>query len=100
MDDVHRFNIPSHLRLANIEDLADKVQDGSRYGTGSGFGAFFTSQIDPSLTWDFLGWLKSITKLPVIVKVCAWLGRGPFGHGRTCLNAKAAPPASHDAAPA
>eukprot|EP00967_Tisochrysis_lutea_P129684 scaffold223289_cov21-Tisochrysis_lutea.AAC.2 len=28
-------------------------------------------EVDDSLTWDFVPWLKSITKLPVIIKVRA-----------------------------
>ena len=27
------------------------------------------TQIDPSVTWEFVAWLRSVTKLPVLVKV-------------------------------
>ena len=30
----------------------------------------FSTQIDPSVTWEFVAWLRTITKLPIIVKVC------------------------------
>ena len=26
-------------------------------------------QIDPSVTWEFVAWLRSVTKLPIVVKV-------------------------------
>lgn len=26
-------------------------------------------QIDPSVTWEFMAWLRTVTKLPIIVKV-------------------------------
>lgn len=29
----------------------------------------YWQEVDDSLTWDFVPWLKSITKLPVIIKV-------------------------------
>jgi len=29
----------------------------------------FLQEVDDSLTWDFVPWLKSITKLPIIIKV-------------------------------
>lgn len=29
----------------------------------------FSDHIDPSLTWDFIPWLHSITGLPIFIKV-------------------------------
>lgn len=29
----------------------------------------FASEVDDSLTWDFIPWLRAHTKLPIIVKV-------------------------------
>lgn len=34
----------------------------------SGLAAYFAQLLDPSLTWDAVAWLRSITKLPVVVK--------------------------------
>lgn len=36
---------------------------------GSQFGRHFSKLIDDGLTWEFLPWLKSVTRLPVLVKV-------------------------------
>jgi 4-hydroxymandelate oxidase len=34
----------------------------------SGLAAYVATLLDPALTWDAIGWLRSITKLPVLVK--------------------------------
>jgi len=34
----------------------------------SGLAAYIAQLLDPSLTWEVVGWLRSITKLPVVVK--------------------------------
>ncbi len=34
-------------------------------------------QIDPSVTWEFVAWLRTVTKLPIIVKAS---GCCPFTH--------------------
>ena len=31
----------------------------------------FTKQIDASLTWEFVAWLRTVTRLPIYVKVGA-----------------------------
>lgn len=36
---------------------------------GSGLAATFENAMDPSLTWSFLTWARTITKLPIFVKV-------------------------------
>ena len=36
---------------------------------GSGIAATFASHIDPSLTWDVIAWMHSVTSLPIFVKV-------------------------------
>lgn len=43
---------------------------------GSGLEATFASHIDDALTWDCIAWLKSITTLPVLIKVV---------DGRACI---------------
>lgn len=35
---------------------------------GSGINEYVTSQFDPSLTWPDVKWLKSISRLPIILK--------------------------------
>mmetsp|Transcript_46965 Transcript_46965/g.87541 ORF Transcript_46965/g.87541 Transcript_46965/m.87541 type:complete len:293 (-) Transcript_46965:395-1273(-) len=61
----NRFKLPEGLRLANLDGIQNTKMDNS---AGSGLTALFASQIDDSLTFDIIPWLKSITTMPVIVK--------------------------------
>uniref|UniRef100_A0A336MQZ0 (S)-2-hydroxy-acid oxidase n=1 Tax=Culicoides sonorensis TaxID=179676 RepID=A0A336MQZ0_CULSO len=61
----NKFTLPSHLSLANFS--GDKAM-GVKSKGGSGINEYVTSQFDPSLTWDDVIWLKSISKLPLILK--------------------------------
>ncbi|XP_056333744.1 hydroxyacid oxidase 1 [Danio aesculapii] len=68
-DDVrNRFKLPSHLRMANFEspDLAFSKKEG--YGEDSGLAVYVTQAIDAAVRWQDIGWLKTLTKLPVVVK--------------------------------
>ncbi|KAL6782642.1 GYX1 [Auxenochlorella protothecoides x Auxenochlorella symbiontica] len=69
IDDKLHFDIPPHLSLANLKALQEEAgRPASGHSQGSGFAAYFTSLIDPSLTWDCIAWLKSVTRLPILVK--------------------------------
>jgi 4-hydroxymandelate oxidase len=60
----NRFALPPELGIENMhgyETVAKPIAE-------SGLAAYFAELIDPSLTWDAIGWLRSITKLPVIIK--------------------------------
>jgi len=46
------------FRLPNVENLS----------TGHRMVDLFKAYIDPSITWDTVSWLKSVTSLPVVVK--------------------------------
>ncbi|XP_052002134.1 hydroxyacid oxidase 1 [Xyrauchen texanus] len=68
-DDVrNRFKLPSHLRMANFEspDLAFSSKEG--YGEDSGLAVYVTQAIDPTVKWEDIAWLKTMTSLPVVVK--------------------------------
>lgn len=64
----NRFALPPDLCLVNLlaesEDMAVLPTDGG----GSGLAAYFVSLIDSALSWKDLAWLKSITRLPLIIK--------------------------------
>ena len=53
--------------LANFDEEYKKNVKGSKENA-SGISQFVTSQFDPSLTWADIGWLRSITSMPVLVK--------------------------------
>lgn len=75
------FMLPEGLRLANLEGLDEKL-DASVHeaGWGSGLSRHFEDNIDASLTWSFVSWLRSVTSLPIFVKVRA-LGIPPHTLG-------------------
>ncbi|SAL96812.1 hypothetical protein [Absidia glauca] len=60
LDDVRTgFRLPSHLQQGNFESNDD---------TRTGEGAYLTGQIDASLKWSDLTWLRSLTSLPIVIK--------------------------------
>ena len=53
------FKLPSHLSFENVKSLFEDVQlDKDTFGTVH----------DPSVTWDIIGWFRTITELPIVVK--------------------------------
>jgi 4-hydroxymandelate oxidase len=64
--DAHnRFGLPADLEIGNFRGLR---QGRMPEAQGSALLSFITAEFDPTLTWDALAWLRSITKLPVWVK--------------------------------
>ncbi|HEX9067760.1 MAG TPA: alpha-hydroxy acid oxidase [Ktedonobacterales bacterium] len=61
------FDLPPHLRRGNFDEphLAD---DPAHERYQSGLAAHAAANFDTTLTWDAVAWLRSITKLPVLVK--------------------------------
>jgi 4-hydroxymandelate oxidase len=60
------FALPRGLKVKNLVpagygNLEKNVGE-------SGLAAYFASLIDPSLSWSDVGWLRSITKLPIAIK--------------------------------
>lgn len=64
-DIKNRFVLPPNLTLKNFEGLdlgtMDKADD-------SGLASYVAGQIDRSLSWKDVQWLKTITSLPIFVK--------------------------------
>ncbi len=61
----NRFALPAGLRIENLHGSRGEV---SAPPADSGLAAYFASLIDPALTWDDLAWLRSLTKLPLVIK--------------------------------
>lgn len=62
----NKFSLPHHLRLGNFQGkLSTKINNAE---SGSGLSEYVMNLFDASLTWDDIKWLKSITKLPIILK--------------------------------
>lgn len=56
------FRVPMQIRAANFDQAIEDTID------GSALLKYINDQFDPSLTWEALEWLRSITALPIIVK--------------------------------
>ncbi|CAN5800964.1 alpha-hydroxy acid oxidase [soil metagenome] len=64
--DAHnRFRLPVGIEMANFRGMRQATFPESR---SSGLLEFIGAEFDPSLTWTDLSWLRSITKLPLLVK--------------------------------
>ncbi|RKP07112.1 hypothetical protein THASP1DRAFT_31073 [Thamnocephalis sphaerospora] len=73
--DIRQFKLPSYLRLANFDDADSGKQNVGTPHTSSaeeprdsGLAVYVAEQIDPTLSWNDIAWLRSITHLPIIVK--------------------------------
>jgi len=62
----NRFALPPGLSVENM--LSHGMGGVAPGGSDSGLAAYFASLLDPALTWKDLEWLRSITRLPVLVK--------------------------------
>jgi 4-hydroxymandelate oxidase len=65
-DVKNRFALPPGLAIENLH--AAGYERVPRASSDSGLAAYVAELLDPSLTWDAISWLRSITKLPVLVK--------------------------------
>ena len=63
----NRFGVPPELGVENLH-AAGYAPVPSAGAPESGLAAYFAELLDPALTWDVLPWLRSITKLPILVK--------------------------------
>lgn len=59
----NHFTIPSHLELANFRGTS--ISGGINQAT---LHTFSNAEFDQSLTWEAIDWLRSITRLPIVVK--------------------------------
>lgn len=61
----NRFTLPPNVTMKNLDGLLSVQLDKSK---GSGLEAYAAGTMDRSLSWKDIRWLKSITKLPILVK--------------------------------
>jgi 4-hydroxymandelate oxidase len=62
----NRFHLPAGIRLANVPSSGSVPVPTGR--GESGLATMFASGIDAGLTWRDVEWLRSITRLPVLIK--------------------------------
>ncbi len=65
-DVENRFALPPHLGIENLHAAGYSRLPAA--SGDSGLAAYVAELLDPSLTWSAVEWLRSITKLPVLVK--------------------------------
>jgi 4-hydroxymandelate oxidase len=59
------FRLPPELEMANFSGLRQALLPDA---TGSGLDAFIGREFDPTLSWQAVEWLRSITRLPIVLK--------------------------------
>jgi 4-hydroxymandelate oxidase len=59
------FALPTGVEMANFTGLRQAEFPDA---TGSRLNAFIGQEFDPSLSWDAVAWLRSITTLPIVLK--------------------------------
>ena len=66
----NQFTLPPGMTIANFETAQGRAGQATGWGEGSysDFATYVRNLFDPSLTWDVIGWLRSITSLPILVK--------------------------------
>ena len=62
----NQFYLPDGLTVANV--VASQLGEVTSMGGGSGLATYFVRLLDENLTWRDVEWLRSITKLPVLIK--------------------------------
>ncbi|KAJ1932530.1 Hydroxyacid oxidase 1, partial [Linderina pennispora] len=69
-DIKNKFQLPPHLTMANFDDSKSQVSagDNARAANASGLATYVASQIDPTLSWQHIAWVKKIATVPVLVK--------------------------------
>jgi 4-hydroxymandelate oxidase len=65
-DVKNRFALPAGLAIENMHAAGYAELPTGR--ADSGLAAYFADLLDPALTWSAIEWLRSITRLPVLVK--------------------------------
>jgi 4-hydroxymandelate oxidase len=61
----NRFVLPEGLTIRNLEPA---LAQAARWSPTSSFSAYVRDLFDASLSWDAVEWLRSITRLPVLLK--------------------------------
>lgn len=63
----NKYRIRDDLAYENLRDLSLRVQPHDKI-SAAGTVNIFNTNMDDTLTWDFVTWLRTVTKLPLFVK--------------------------------
>jgi isopentenyl diphosphate isomerase/L-lactate dehydrogenase-like FMN-dependent dehydrogenase len=61
----NKFNLPDGFTVKNLEPF---YKEKLSLKHDSGIAGYFSENLDPSLNWKDIDWIKSITKLPILIK--------------------------------
>lgn len=64
-DKRNKFNLPQGLEIANLSFVS---KSNLIVKNDSGLAGYVTENLDPSLNWKDIDWLRSVTSLPIILK--------------------------------
>jgi 4-hydroxymandelate oxidase len=64
----NRFTLPPDVRLENFVWLEGQVDGITGWSAASSFWAYVHQQLDSTLSWNTLAWLRSETDLPILIK--------------------------------
>jgi 4-hydroxymandelate oxidase len=67
-DERNRFRLPPDLTIRNLETSSVASAGAARWTDQPSFFAYVHDLFDASLTWEALDWLRSITRLPIVLK--------------------------------
>lgn len=68
-DERNSFQLPEGMTLENLLPLKRKADEMHKSDkTQSGIAAVFSNEVDASLTWKFVDWVRTVTRLPIFVK--------------------------------
>ena len=69
-DVKNKFALPAHLTMGNFLKVGGSHSSGTKSSgtTGSGLASYVAALIDQSLTWEDIKWVRSNTKMKIVVK--------------------------------
>ena len=62
------FQLPQGVRAQNFGRLTNAMAIKAYQSEGGAFSQYISDLVDPSLTWEVVDWLRSITRLPLLIK--------------------------------
>ena len=62
----NEFKLPDGMSMKNLESLPQESL--TKVSEGSALEAYFTGELDSSLTWESIEWFRSLTRLPILLK--------------------------------
>ncbi|XP_072118352.1 2-Hydroxyacid oxidase 2 isoform X3 [Mobula birostris] len=57
----NNFKLPPHLKVKNFDGVFEETTEDRLYGIPA-------NSLDPSISWKDISWLRSLTRLPIIIK--------------------------------